>query len=63
MKTALADSRLNHRIIPVTLDDTNPALLCSELSAVQAVDARAGGNLAEGIFKLLKARTEAEAAV
>ncbi len=63
IRTALGDSRLKHRIIPVALDDTNPALLGSDLSAVQAVDARAGGNLAEGIFKLLKARTEAEATV
>jgi TIR domain len=62
IKTALADSRLSHRIIPVTLDDTNPALLYFDLGVVQAVDARAGGNLAESIFRLLKARTEAASA-
>ena len=62
IRTALKDPRLAQRIIPVAIDDTSAALVSPELAVLQGVKARAGKNLAEEIYNVLKTRAAQEQA-
>ena len=53
VRTALKDSRLQQRILPVTTDDTKPSAIGDLLAELHSLDARNSTDLAEEIFRLL----------
>ena len=60
VRTALKDSRLQQRILPVTTDDTKPSAIGDLLAELHSLDARNSTDLAEEIFKLLAAQSQGQ---
>ncbi len=53
VNTASKDPRFRSRILPVKLDDSDPALISHEIATIQAVDGQAAPNLGDKIRDLL----------
>ncbi len=56
VKTAANDPRFRDRILPVKVDDSDPALISHDIAPLQAIDARTIQNLGESIRDLLLTR-------
>jgi hypothetical protein len=53
VNTASKDPRFSSRILPVRLDDSDPALISYEIATIQAVDGQTAPNLGDKIRDLL----------
>jgi adenylate cyclase len=61
IRTALADPRLQQRILPVTIDGTNPAAIGDGLTFLHALDARDSRDLVESLLRILMEGSQKQA--
>ena len=54
VRTALADPRLQQRILPVTIDGTTPVAIGDGLALLHALDARHSQDLSESLLRVLE---------
>ncbi len=57
--TAMSDPRFQGRILPVRIDDADPALISRELSLLHLLDGENPGSLGDDLYKLLLEREKA----
>ena len=56
IRTALADPRFNHRVLPLRVGDAEPSQISHELGVLEALDVRQVPHIAETLYQFLTAQ-------